>query len=103
MKTNNQQVAKVSEAYEKIEHLRSFYVHCIIYVTVNASVYLGSLHGFGLPETFWKISIFVTLVYAGLGVIGHWAGVIGYRIIFPEKKERSLLEKFIKQEENKGV
>ena len=103
MKTKYENTYKVSEAYEKVENLKSFYVHVITWFTVNISIYLSSLHGFGLPETFWEISLFVTLVYGGVGVLGHWAGVIGYRYLFPLKKELSLMEKFMKEEENKGV
>ncbi|WP_116787292.1 2TM domain-containing protein [Flavobacterium psychrotrophum] len=104
MKTNDNQTEKVNAAYKKVEDLRSIYLHILTYITVNAAIFLGSLNGFGLPDTFWKTSLFVTGVFGAMGVIGQWAYLIGYRLIFPEKKEQELIEKFIKEDKkNTGV
>lgn len=98
MKTDNE-TAKVNAAYKRVENLRSIYVHILAYITVNIAIFLGSLNGFGLPDTFWETSLFITGVFGAMGVIGQWAYLIGYRLIFPEKKEQHLIEKFAGEED----
>lgn len=104
MKANDNKMHSVNEAYKKVEGLKSLYIHIASYLTVNIVIYAASFNGFGLPSTFWNTSLFVTGVFGAIGVIGQWAYLIGYRFIFPEKKEHSLIEKFISEEEkNTGV
>lgn len=101
MKSSNNDTYATESAYKRVEQLKSIYVHIIAYVTVNVSIFSASFNGFGLPDTFWDTSLFITLVFGAIGVLGHWAGTIGYRIFFSEKKERTLTEKFIREEEEK--
>jgi hypothetical protein len=103
MKTDDE-TEKVNAAYKKVQNLKSIYEHILIYITVNAGIFLGSLNGFGLPDTFWETSLFITGVFGAMGVIGQWAYLIGYRLIFPEKKEQDLIDKFANEDKkNTGV
>jgi len=92
-----------SEAHKKVEDLKNLYLHIIVYFTVNIIIYAASFYGFGLHKTFWDTSLFVTGVFGAIGVLGQWACLIGYRLIFSKKKEQSLVDKFINEEKNTGV
>lgn len=79
-------------AKQKVEALKAFYVHFILYLLFNLGLF--ALNLFTSPDTLW---FFWPLLGWGLGVLIHALIVFGANIFFgkrwEEKKIRKIMEK----------
>ncbi|MFP5439742.1 MAG: 2TM domain-containing protein [Bacteroidia bacterium] len=98
MKTNT--TSDAARAYKRLECVKSFYSHLTAWVTLNLFLVVGYYTLDGVHEDFWHVSFAVITVLGGLGLLGHFMGVFGYRIFFSEKQEKRALRLAFNEIEN---
>jgi hypothetical protein len=75
-------------ARKRVEELKGFYIHVIIYVLVNLGIFLMNI--LGSPGQLW---FFWSLIGWGIGLVAHAVGVFGVSWIFGrEWEERKIAE-----------
>lgn len=89
-------------AYKKVQRIKGFYIHLMVYVLVNAFIICGNLNwsDFGKAE-FWNFWNFSTLFFWGIGLFGHWVSAFGRTIFFSSDWEERKIKQFMKEEERK--
>lgn len=95
----NKSYNAADEALKRVWQVRSFYMHVMAYVCVNGLLLTGKFFKFGLPDSFWDTSLFITIVFAGIGLLGHWLWLYGYRLFFSHECEKKLLQNNIENQE----
>lgn len=93
MNTSNNYISekKLEKAKERVESIKSFYIHLAVYILVMGFLTILNLISGGFP---WVI---FPLVGWGLGLLGHASEAFDYHPLFGKKWE----EKKIKQILNK--
>jgi 2TM domain len=90
---------KADEALKRVWDIRGFYMHVMAYICVNVLIFIGWYFEIGLPASFWDTSLFITIVFAGIGLFGHWLWLYGYRLLFSKACEQKLLQDNIQSQE----
>ncbi|MDG1040636.1 MAG: 2TM domain-containing protein [Polaribacter sp.] len=92
---------KYLKAKKRVEKIKGFYVHLIVYIVVNC--FLSGIIIFGLmsdggdsfEEVIQNFGVYSTWVFWGIGVFFHWLGVFGFNALgknWEEKKLREIME-----------
>ena len=97
---------KYIRAKKRVEKIKGFYVHLIVYIIVNT--FLSGIIIFGLmnddgdtlDEVLQNFGVYSTWVFWGIGVFFHWLGVFGFNFIGKDWEERKLKEIIEKEERN---
>ena len=96
---------KYIRAKKRVEKIKGFYVHLIVYVIVN--IFLSGIIIFGLmndgdsfEEVLQNFGVYSTWVFWGIGVFFHWLGVLGFNIVGKYWENRKLKEIMEEQERN---
>ncbi len=91
---------KYREAKERVEELKSFYIHLFVYIIVNIGLFL--LNVLTSRDSLW---FYWPLLGWGIGVLAHAFSVFGMRGIlgkeWEERKIKEIMEKE-KKTQNKG-
>ena len=91
---------KYREAKERVEELKSFYIHLFVYIIVNIGLFL--LNVLTSRDSLW---FYWPLLGWGIGILAHAFSVFGLRGIlgkeWEERKIKEIMEKD-KKEQNKG-
>ncbi|WP_111707489.1 2TM domain-containing protein [Lutibacter citreus] len=101
MENNNLENQKFIRAQKKVKAIKGFYIHLIVYLSVNAFIILSRvLSGDGLSALYdW--SSYGTLIFWGIGIFFHAFGVFGMDFIlgkaWEDKKIKELMDKDKKQ------
>ena len=98
---------KYLRAKKRVEKIKGFYVHLIVYVIINT--FLSGIIIFGLMnddgdslgEVLQNFGVYSTWVFWGIGVFFHWLGVFGFNVVGKNWEERKLKE-LIEEEERKS-
>jgi len=92
----NDKLDKYTRAKKRVEELKGFYIHAVVYTIVNAFILVNIyLHSSG---NFWKIEHFSTLFFWGIGLFFHASKVFGFNPLFNKKWEQRQIEKYIAQD-----
>lgn len=97
---------KYLRAKKRVEKIKGFYVHLIVYVIVNT--FLSGIIIFGLMdeegdsfrEAIENFGVYSTWVFWGIGIFFHWLGVFGFNAIGKDWEQRKLKELIEKEERN---
>ena len=97
---------KYLRAKKRVEKIKGFYVHLIVYIIVNT--FLSGIIVFGLTTedsvtfdvAFQNFGVYSTWVFWGIGVFFHWLGVFGFNVVGKNWEERKLKELIEKEERN---
>src|SRR5690606_6733084 len=98
---------KIQKARKRVEALKGFYKHLLVYLLVNAALFVvrGNVLDFFrssnpdknfLEWIDWNILI--VPFFWGIGLLFHAAKVFQYKFPFIKKWEQKKLEKFMKEE-----
>jgi hypothetical protein len=83
---------RYERARKRVEELKGFYIHVIIYVLVNLGIFLVNI--LGSSEQLW---FFWSLIGWGIGLVAHAIGVFGVSWVFgrdwEERKIAEIVEK----------
>lgn len=83
---------RYQKAKERVEELKGFYIHLIVYVLVN--LFLFVLNMLTSPRYLW---FYWPLIGWGIGVVGHAFSVIGKG--WEDRKIKELMQKMKEEEE----
>jgi hypothetical protein len=97
---------KYLRAKKRVEKIKGFYVHFIVYVIVN--IFLSGIIIFGLmqddgdslEEVLQNFGVYSTWFFWGIGVFFHWLGVFGFNVVGKDWKNRKIKEILEKEERN---
>jgi len=88
---------KYREAKERVEELKSFYIHLFVYIIVNIGLFL--LNVLTSPDSLW---FYWPLLGWGIGILAHAFSVFGMRgILGKEWEERKIKEIMEKEKKRK--
>lgn len=89
----NDEEKKYREAKDRVEEIKGFYIHLIIYIFVNFGLFLiNYLTGTG---TYW---FFYPLIGWGIGVAAHYVAVFGFFGLLDSEWEKRKIEELMKDE-----
>ncbi len=87
---------KYKRAKKKIEELKGFYIHFVVYLVINTfilvNIYLNT-------DDFWQWPHFVTLFAWGIGLGFHASKTFGFNPLFGKKWEERQIQKYIEEDE----
>lgn len=100
---------RFKRAKKRVEALKGFYIHLIVYISVNVFLLIvrGNVIGFVInvspDKNFLEWvdwNILVVPVFWGIGLLFHAAKVFKYKLNFIKNWEERQLLKFMKEEES---
>ncbi len=80
-------------ARHRVEELKGFYLHLMIYVLVNIVLFL--LNVLRTPDQYW---FQYSLLGWGIGLAAHAVGVFGVGWVFGRKWEESKIQQLVERE-----
>jgi hypothetical protein len=83
-------------AKKHVKEVKSFYIHLIVYLVVNAFIILNILRNID-PEEF-NIWIFSTAFFWGIGLMFHAYGVFGKNLLFNKEWEERKIREFMEKD-----
>lgn len=86
---------KYKRAKKKVDEIKGFYVHLVVYILVNAFI-LGNI--FYHVDNFWEWPHFITLFGWGIGLAFHAAKVFGYNPFLGKNWEKRMIDKYMEEE-----
>jgi len=98
---------KYLRAKKRVEKIKGFYVHLMVYFIVNT--FLSGIIIFGLMqdddgdslgEVIQNFGVYSIWGSWGIGIFFHWLGVFGFNVIGKNWEERKLKEILDKEERN---
>ncbi|GAB5474292.1 MAG: 2TM domain-containing protein [Maribacter sp.] len=98
METNRRE--KKKRARERVEELKGFYIHLMVYVLVNlfimgVSIYARMNEGDSFVSAFFSFGTFATPFFWGIGLAGHASKVLGFNFIFGKNWEERQIQKYM--------
>ncbi len=103
MERNYIEEQRYIKAKKRVDNIKGFYIHLLVYVLVN--IFITSVIIYGLTSneelTFGKAIIhpgaYMTWLGWGIGVFFHWLGVFGFSLFtsknWEEQKIKELMDK----------
>lgn len=86
---------KLERAKKRVSKIKGFYVHLTVYVFVNTIILANGYLSLGDGESFWEWGRFFTLIFWGIGVLGHAAGAFQYNPLFTKDWEKKQIQKYL--------
>ena len=91
------------KAKKRVEEIKGFYVHLIVYVLVNlfisATIIIGNLNsGESLGDILSNFGIYAVWFFWGIGVVFHAIGVLNTNPLFGKRWEERKLKEFIEED-----
>lgn len=98
---------KKAKAKKKVEELKGFYIHFIVYVLVNLmiSVVIVVSHmqeGDSFFEAIWDFATVSTWFFWGIGVFFHALKVFSYSPFFNKEWEERQIQKYIDEDKQQS-
>ena len=103
MESNFTREQSYLRAKKRVKDIKGFYVHLIVYVSVN--IMISSIIVYGLLssgnsffEALTNFGTFSTALFWGIGIFFHWLGVFGFQSLglgkdWEDRKIKELMEK----------
>ncbi len=94
---------KLERAKKRVEELKGFYIHAIVYLAVNAfimiNIYIRSLDG---GERFWSFSTFFVAVFWGIGLAFHAINTFNINPFLSKGWEERQIRKYMEEDEREA-
>ena len=106
MKTdNNLQEQKYIRAKKKVEELKGFYTHLVVYIAVNLFISITRIvqemqDGFTFGESFFEFSTFAIWIFWGIGILFHGLKVFGSNIFLGKDWEERKIKEYMDNKNN---
>ncbi len=97
MKTNYHEDYRYKEAKKRINDIKGFYVHLVVYIFVNTAIIVVNTQLFKVGFEKVTLSAFTTAFLWGIGLFAHWAGVFGSGLVFGKKWEERKINELMKK------
>ncbi len=90
-------------AKKKVEKIKGFYVHLMVYIIVNIFISAIIIYGlttdsdeeFGFKGAITHFGTYSTWFFWGIGLFFHWLGVFGTNLFFGKDWEKKKIEKYM--------
>ena len=104
---DNKTVDKKERAKKRVEELKGFYIHFMVYILVNIMISLVILvsemhNGESFFEALWDFSIISTWLFWGIGLFFHGIKVLSYNPFFNKEWEERQIQKYIEDDKRKS-
>lgn len=86
-------------AKKKVENIKGFYIHALVYVIVNSVILLLIYSAYDDKSGFINLGTFSTAIGWGIGLGLHAFGVFGRDLFFGTDWEEKKMKQFLKEEE----
>lgn len=95
------------KAKKRVEEIKGFYMHLIVYVLVNlfisATIIVGSMgDGDSLAEVLSNFGVYAVWVFWGIGIFFHALGVLNTNPILGKKWEEQKLKKYMEEDKEQS-
>lgn len=99
--------AKLRKARRRVAEVKGFYVHLMVYITINTMLLIIKIVGTSYyGETFmgpiWHFSTFASWLFWGIGLGFHGLKVFSYSSFFGKRWEERQIQKYIEQEKSEA-
>jgi hypothetical protein len=88
---------RYKQAQKRVNEIKGFYTHLLVYVVINAMLIIASSNWDVLDKGEIHLSGYATALFWGIGLAAHWASVFGPGLFlgkkWEERKIKELLEK----------
>jgi hypothetical protein len=88
---------RYERARKRVEEIKGFYVHLVVYVLVNLGLFLINI--ISSPETLW---FYWPLIGWGIGLVAHGFGVFGLPGVLGEDWEEKKIRQIMEKERERG-
>lgn len=89
-------------AKKKVDEIKSFYIHLLVYLVINIGIIVFGNREEGLWEALKDPWTYFTALSWGIGLLAHWAGVFGPNIFFGKKWEERKVQELMKKDSKRG-
>lgn len=89
-------------AKKRVEKIKGFYTHLVVYVVINCLILFFIFKGYDGKLSFWNLGSFSTVLGWGVGLAIHGMVVFGPNLMFGKQWEKKKMNQFIKEEEQYG-
>ena len=96
---NYKNEARYFEAKKRVDKIKGFYIHAIVYALVNLLLLFLIYSGSYVASDFWRFGTFFTPFFWGIGLLSHAIGVFGPNISFFKDWEKRKMKEFMQEEE----
>lgn len=90
---------RYNRAKKKVEKIKGFYTHAIVYMVVNIMLLSMIYTGYANVTGFWNLGSFSTAIGWGIGLLVHGVSVFGKDLFFGSNWEEQKMNQFLKEEE----
>ncbi len=87
---------RYEKARKRVEEIKGFYVHLLVYITVNAGLFLINL--VSSPGNWW---FYWPLLGWGVGLLAHGVAVFGLRGFLGSEWEERKIKQIMEKEEGR--
>ena len=91
------------KAKKRVEEIKGFYMHLIVYVLVNLfisiTIIIGNMdHGESLLDVLSNFGVYAVWVFWGIGIFFHALGVLNTNPILGKKWEEQKLKQYMEED-----
>lgn len=103
MKTDNySQEQKYLKAKKRVEELKSYYLHLVIYVLINIFVSVRKIsrnlnNGETFDEAFFDFGTFALWIFWGIGLLFHTFKAFGFAFFLGKDWEQRKIKKYMEE------
>ncbi|VAW11979.1 hypothetical protein MNBD_BACTEROID03-2284 [hydrothermal vent metagenome] len=100
-------IDKKAKAKKRVEELKGFYIHFMVYVFVNIMISTiitvsRMYNGDGFIETIWNFETFSTWLFWGIGIFFHALKVFSYNLFFNKDWEERQIRKYMEEDKQQS-
>ncbi|WGH75821.1 2TM domain-containing protein [Tenacibaculum tangerinum] len=107
MEGDNLHEQKYLLAKKRVDKIKGFYHHLLVYVVVN--VFISAIIITGLmrddkdtfTEAISNFGVYSTWLFWGIGIVFHWLGVFGTKSLFSKDWEERKIQEYINEFEDR--
>lgn len=98
MKTDYKESISYKAAQKRVKDIKGFYVHLVVYIFINAAIFVVITQDTGFIDGLSNLSNYSTAFFWGIGLFAHWASVFGPNFIFGKKWEEKKIKELMDQD-----
>ena len=92
---------RYQEALKKVNKIKGFYTHLIVYIVINAMIVIVNIQNLKPGENYFQWHNFFTLGFWGIGLLSHAASVFLPSVLLGKEWEEKKIKQLMEQDKNK--
>ena len=92
---------KYQEAKKKVQKVKGFYTHAIVYVVVNLMIIVANIQNLAAEESYFQFKNFMTAFFWGIGLAAHGFSVFVPQWVLVNDWEERKIKEIMEREKNK--